>query len=100
MQNDNQVKELITEVENYELFVKYLKDNKGYDYTIEECYNMVQYFKDTSNARNLNIPQHLIFMYGRKEADFFIAAPTQCERIFELYYILKHGLNPVSNLNK
>lgn len=100
MQDNSRVKELIEEMENYEIFVKYLKDYKGYDYTVEQCYEMVQYFKDSENICDLNPTQDVLFIYGNKEAKFFIGTNTQCNRIFELYHALKYGLSPARNLNK
>lgn len=66
------VKEVLYDYDCYATFQQYLKDNKGVDYTIEECCNIVEWFKDDNNNRNLNPTQGVLFELGHKDAMFFL----------------------------
>ena len=47
-------KQALDELEAYKKFQKFLKDEKGVDYTIDECYDIIQWFK----TKNLYLIQH------------------------------------------
>jgi len=96
--NTEELKEVINEAEEYVAFQKYLKDFKGADYTIEECYNMVQWFKNSNNIKTvLNPTQGVLFFFGHREAMFFMGEQDQMNKIYELYYALKHGIIPLGD---
>lgn len=88
----------LDELEEYTKFQKFVKEYKGADYTIDQCYDIVAWFKDNSNSEYLNPTQSILFHYGHKEALFFMGEPDQMDRIYELYYALKYGIIPVSNI--
>lgn len=92
-ENENSVKQALDELETYEKFQKFLKDEKGVDYTLDECYDIVQWFKN--NKPLLNPTQAVLFHYGHREALFFMGEYDQMDKIYELYYALKHGITPV-----
>lgn len=86
----------LDELEEYTKFQKFIKEYKGADYTIDQCYDIVQWFK--GKEPTLNPTQAILFHYGHKEALFFMGEPDQMDRIYELYYALKYGIVPVKNM--
>lgn len=97
MDNKDDVKQAINELEEYVKFQKFIKEEKGGNYTVEECYNIVQWFKDGNNEVGLNPTNAILFHYGHREAIFFIGEPDQMDRIYELYYALKYGNIPLKD---
>lgn len=93
---EDPAKQALDELETYKKFQKFLKDEKGVNYTIDECYDIVQWFKGKEPI--LNPTQSILFHFGRREALFFIGEYDQMDRIYELYYALKHGIIPVKNV--
>ena len=86
----------LDELEEYTKFQKFIKEYKGGDYTIDQCYDIVAWFK--GEEPTLNPTQSVLFHYGHKEALFFMGEPDQMDRIYELYYALKYGIIPVKNM--
>lgn len=86
----------LDELEEYTKFQKFIKEYKGAEYTIDQCYDIVQWFK--GEEPTLNPTQSVLFHYGHKEALFFMGEPDQMDRIYELYYALKYGIIPVKNM--
>ena len=89
-------KQALDELEAYKKFQKFLKDEKGVDYTIDECYDIIQWFKTKEPL--LNPTQAVLFHYGYREALFFMGEYDQMDKIYEHYYALKHGITPVKNM--
>jgi len=90
-------KQALMELKAYENFQKFLKDEKGVDYTIDQCYDIVQWFK--GEEPTLNPTQAILFHYGHREALFFMGDDyEQMNKIYELYYALKHGIIPIKNM--
>ena len=77
---DDPAKQALDELETYKKFQKFLKDEKGVDCTL------------------LNPTQAVLFHYGYREALFFMGEYDQMDKIYELYYALKHGIIPVKNM--
>jgi len=89
-------KQALDELETYKKFQEFLKDEKGVDYTIDQCYDIVQWFKTKEPL--LNPTQAVLFHYGYREALFFMGEYDQMDKIYELYYALKYGITPVKNM--
>lgn len=89
-------KKAIDELAEYTKFQKFLKNEKGVDYTLDQCYDIVQWFRDKEPI--LNPTQSVLFHFGHREALFFMAEYDQMDRIYELYYALKHGIIPVRDM--
>lgn len=86
----------LDELEEYTKFQKFLKDEKDVYYTMDKCYDIVQWFKGEEPI--LNPTQSVLFHFGHKEALFFMGEYDQMDRIYELYYALKNGIIPVRNM--
>lgn len=89
-------KHALDELEAYIKFQKFIKNEKGADYTIDQCYDIVQWFKGKEPI--LNPTQSILFHFGHREAIFFMAEYDQMDRIYELYYALKYGIITVRNM--
>ena len=89
-------KKALDELEQYTKFQKFLKNEKGANYTIDKCYDIVAWFK--GEEPTLNPTQSVLFHFGHREALFFMGEYDQMDRIYELYYALKHGIIPVKNM--
>lgn len=88
---NNPVKNLLIELEDYQIYSKYLLDNKGVTMSPEDCYKMVQWFKDSNNETG-SPSQAAIFKAGHQIATYMIFCTEQMDDLFEIYYALSHGL--------
>ena len=93
---EDPAKQALDELETYKKFQKFLKDEKGVNYTLDKCYDIIRWFKTKDPL--LNPTQAVLFHYGYREALFFMGEYDQMDKIYELYYALKHGIIPVKNM--
>ena len=56
-------KQALDELEAYKKFQKFLKDEKGVDYTIDECYDIIQWFKTKEPLLN---PLYYIIAFNKR----------------------------------
>lgn len=89
--SSNPVKDLLIELEDYMIYSKYLLDNKGVTMSAEDCYKMVQWFKDANNEAG-SPTQAAIFRAGHQIAKYMIFSTDQMYDLYELYYALSKGL--------
>ena len=88
---NNPVKDLLIELEDYQIYSKYLLENKGVTMSPEDCYRMVQWFKDYHNEAG-SPSQIAIFKAGHQIAKYMIFCTEQMDDMYELYYALSNGL--------
>ena len=92
----DKVKEVLAEYGECENYSKWLKANKGIDKTPEECYNMMEYFRDYKNWVDMVVPQRMaLFDLARNIVMHWNGCTDQMNQLFELYYTIKYGINPL-----
>lgn len=88
--SSNPVKDLLIELEDYQIYSKWLLENKGVSLTPEDCYKMVQWFKGSCAC--VNPTQAAIFKSGHQIAKYMIFCTEQMDDLYELWYALKYGI--------
>ena len=88
--SSNPVKDLLIEFEDYQIYSKWLLENKGANYTPADCYRIVQWFKGDNPCHNPT--QAAIFRAGHQIAKYMIFCTEQMDDLYELWYGLKYGI--------
>lgn len=88
--SSNPVKDLLIELEDYIIYSKWLLENKDANYTPEDCYRIVQWFKGDNPCSNPT--QAAIFRAGHQIAKYMIFCTEQMDDLYELWYSLKYGI--------
>lgn len=88
--SDNPVKDLLIELEDYQIYSKWLLENKGVSLTPEDCYKIVQWFKGSNPCANPT--QAAVFKAGHQIAKYMIFCTEQMDDLYELWYVLNHGI--------
>ena len=86
----NPVRNLLIELEDYEIYSKWLLENKGATYSPEDCYRIVQWFKGSNPCANPT--QAAIFKAGHQIAKYMIFCTEQMDDLYEIWYALKYGI--------
>ena len=94
----DEVKEVLIEFANCETYSKWLKNEKGIDMTPAQCYDMMTFFHDYGNWSEMNIPQRMaLFDLAHNIVVHWSGCTDQMNQIFELYYTIRYGINPLPN---
>lgn len=94
----DEVKDVLMELANCEAYSKWLKAEKGIDKTPEQCYDIMAYFGNYGNWADMVVPQRMaLFDIAHNIVTHWNGCTDQMNQLFELYYTIKYGINPLPN---
>ena len=92
----DEVKKVLAEYSECETFSKWLKANKNIDRTPQECYAIMEYFRDYKHWIDMVTSQRMaLFDCARNIVTHWNGCTDQMNQLFELYYTIKYGINPL-----